>query len=192
MLVGYARVSTSEQRIDLQTDALTQAGCPKIFSDVASGALADRTGLEEALRFVREGDTLVVWKLDRAARSLRHLIEIVNGLAGRQVAFKSLRENIDTESAGGRLIFHIFAALAEFERELIRERTNAGLGAARARGRRGGRKRALSAEQVKVAQSLASNRNVTITEICRTLGTSRATLYRYLRDAKAAQQPEAA
>src|SRR5262245_40582214 len=139
MLVGYARVSTQDQTLDLQKDALHKVGCSRIFTDMASGAQVDRPGLEEALAFMREGDTLVVWRLDRLGRSLKHLLETVARLEEHKVGFKSLTENIDTTTSGGRLIFHVFGALAEFERELIRERTRAGLAAARARGRLGGR-----------------------------------------------------
>ncbi len=143
MLVGYARVSTTEQTLDLQFDALKKAGCSKIFTDTASGAKTERKGLDEALSYVREGDTLVVWRLDRLGRSLTHLIETVSQLDNRKIGFKSLTEQIDTTTSGGKLIFHIFGALAEFERNLIRERTNAGLQAARARGRVGGRPKKL-------------------------------------------------
>ncbi len=133
MQIGYARISTSEQNLDLQIDALTNAGCDKILQDVASGAKKDRDGLEEALMQLRKGDTLVVWKLDRLGRSLKHLIEVVTSLNECGVYFKSLQENIDTSSSGGKLIFHIFGALAEFERDIIRSRTKAGLESARAR-----------------------------------------------------------
>ncbi len=143
MLVGYARVSTTEQTLDLQFDALKKAGCSKIFTDTASGAKTERKGLDEALSYVREGDTLVVWRLDRLGRSLTHLIETVSQLDNRKIGFKSLTEQIDTTTSGGKLIFHIFGALAEFERNLIRQRTNAGLQAARARGRVGGRPKKL-------------------------------------------------
>src|SRR3990170_7616784 len=142
MQIGYARVSTEEQTLELQKDALTAADCSRIFSDVASGANTERQGLAEALNFVRSGDTLVVWKLDRLGRSLKHLIETIRDLEQRQVSFKSLTENIDTTTSGGKLVFHLFGALAEFERDLIRERTQAGLAAARARGRMGGRPKA--------------------------------------------------
>src|ERR671937_2705065 len=141
MLVGYARVSTNEQTLDLQKDALEKVDCTKIFTDTASGAKAERKGLEEALEYVREGDTLVVWRLDRLGRSLKHLIETISQLDTRKIGFKSLTENIDTTTSGGKLIFHIFGALAEFERNLIRERTQAGLIAARIRGKHGGRPR---------------------------------------------------
>jgi DNA invertase Pin-like site-specific DNA recombinase len=139
MLVGYARVSTADQTLDLQKDALEKAGCDRIFTDTASGAKAERIGLDEAINYVRKGDTLVVWRLDRLGRSLPHLIETITGLNNRGIGFKSITESIDTTTSGGKLIFHIFGALAEFERDIIRERTQAGLTAARARGRKGGR-----------------------------------------------------
>jgi DNA invertase Pin-like site-specific DNA recombinase len=142
MLIGYARVSTQDQTLNLQKDALEKIGCNKIFTDTASGAKAERIGLEEALEYVREGDTLVVWRLDRLGRSLKHLIETITELNNRKIGFKSIQENIDTTTSGGKLVFHIFGALAEFERDIIRERTQAGLTAARARGRLGGRPKA--------------------------------------------------
>ena len=184
MLIGYARVSTQEQTLDLQKDALEKLGCIKIFSDVVSGAKAERTGLHEALEYVREGDTLVVWRLDRLGRSLKHLIEAITKLNNRKIGFKSITENIDTTTSGGKLVFHIFGALAEFERDIISERTNAGLSAARARGRLGGRPKAKmldSLKKVALAQSLYENKNNTIDEICKTLNVSRATLYRYIK-----------
>src|SRR3989441_9806091 len=150
MLIGYARVSTQDQTLNLQKDALEKIGCTKIFTDTASGAKTERKGLEEALAYVREGDTLVVWRLDRLGRSLKHLIETVSQLDNRKIGFKSLTENIDTTTSGGKLIFHIFGALAEFERDIIRERTLAGLQAARARGRRGGRPKALTTKTVQM------------------------------------------
>jgi DNA invertase Pin-like site-specific DNA recombinase len=181
MHIGYARVSTGEQTLDLQRDALTAAGCDRICSDTASGARAERPGLTEALGHLRAGDTLVVWRLDRLGRSLRHLIETVMALEQRGVGFKSLSEAIDTTSPNGKLIFHIFGALAEFERELIRERTRAGLTAARARGRTGGRPKALGDPQrLALARALYANKQTPIETICRTLKVSRATLYRYL------------
>ena len=134
MLIGYARVSTQDQTLHLQMDALEKIGCDKIFTDTISGSATQRLGLDEALEYVREGDTLVVWKLDRLGRSLKHLIETITNLNNRNIGFKSITENIDTTTCGGKLIFHIFGALAEFERDIIRERTNAGLQAARARG----------------------------------------------------------
>jgi DNA invertase Pin-like site-specific DNA recombinase len=180
MLIGYARVSTQEQTLNLQRDALTTAGCTKIFTDTASGAKTERIGLEEALNYVRKGDTLVVWRLDRLGRSLPHLISTMTALEERGIGFKSLTENIDTTTSGGKLIFHIFGALAEFERNLIRERTTAGLMAARARGRRGGRPKALTTRQLNIAQSLYDAKN-SIQEICRTLKISKATLYRSIK-----------
>jgi DNA invertase Pin-like site-specific DNA recombinase len=180
MLIGYARVSTHEQTLNLQQDALTKAGCTKIFTDTASGAKTERKGLEEALNYVRKGDTLVVWRLDRLGRSLPHLISTMTDLEERGIGFKSLTENIDTTTGGGKLIFHIFGALAEFERNLIRERTQAGLSAARARGRKGGRPKALSVKQVGIALDLHEKRHL-IAGICRTLKISRATLYRSIQ-----------
>src|SRR6266446_5270207 len=184
MLVGYARVSTQEQTLDLQKDALEKIGCTKIYSDVVSGAKAERKGLEEALEYVREGDTLIVWRLDRLGRSLKHLIETITNLNNRKIGFKSIQENIDTTTSGGKLIFHIFGALAEFERDIIRERTNAGLQAARARGRLGGRpksKNLNTTKKVALAQSLYDDKNNTIDEVCKTLNISRSTLYRYIK-----------
>jgi DNA invertase Pin-like site-specific DNA recombinase len=179
MLIGYARVSTHEQTLHLQQDALKKAACSKIFTDTASGAKAERIGLEEALNYVRAGDTLVVWRLDRLGRSLSHLIATMTALEERGIGFKSLTENIDTTTSGGKLIFHIFGALAEFERNLIRERTQAGLTAARARGKRGGRPKVLTGKKLSIAQDLYEKRHP-IAEICRTLKVSKATLYRAL------------
>src|SRR2546427_3437291 len=184
MLIGYARVSTQEQTLDSQKDALEKIGCTKIFTDVISGAKAERKGLEEALAYVRTGDTLVVWRLDRLGRSLKHLIETITKLNNRKIGFKRITENIDTTTSGGKLVFHIFGALAEFERDIISERTNAGLQAARARGRLGGRPKAKTLDtpkKIAMAQSLYENRNNTIDEICKTLNVSRATLYRYIK-----------
>jgi DNA invertase Pin-like site-specific DNA recombinase len=180
MLIGYARVSTHEQTLNLQRDALTKEGCAKIFTDTASGAKTERKGLDEALSYVRKGDTLVVWRLDRLGRSLPHLITTLTGLEERGIGFKSLTENIDTTTSGGKLIFHIFGALAEFERNLIRERTTAGLLAARARGKKGGRPQALTSKQLGIARDLYEKRHP-IVEICRTLKISRATMYRALK-----------
>jgi DNA invertase Pin-like site-specific DNA recombinase len=180
MLVGYARVSTTDQKLTLQKDALRQAGCHRIFTDVASGAQTTREGLTEILKFLRERDTLVVWKLDRLGRSLPHLIEIVTALQQRQIGFRSLQEHIDTTTSGGKLIFHVFGALAEFERDLVQERTRAGLAAARARGKKGGRRKVMDAKKVAMAVSLLQNPDTSVMEVCRTLRVSRATLYRYL------------
>ena len=180
MLIGYARVSTHEQNLDLQTDALKKAGCEQIYTDTISGAKKERPGLKEAISHLRKKDKLVVWKLDRLGRSLRHLIDVVNELNEKEIGFQSLQENIDTTTTGGKLTFHIFGALAEFERDLIRERTQAGLAAARARGRKGGRKRVMTDKQVKMAKALRKDPKNTIKDICETLGVSRSTLYRYL------------
>jgi DNA invertase Pin-like site-specific DNA recombinase len=176
MLIGYARVSTHEQTLSLQQDALQKAGCNKIFTDTASGAKTERKGLEEAVNYVRKGDTLAVWRLDRLGRSLPHLITTMTDLEERGIGFKSLTENIDTTTSGGKLIFHIFGALAEFERNLIKERTTAGLTAARARGKTGGRPKALTGKKLSIALDLYE-RHHPIAEILQTLKISRATLY---------------
>src|ERR671939_677148 len=191
MFIGYARVSTHEQTLDLQKDALAQIGCTKIYSDVVSGAKEERKGLQEALEYVREGDTLVVWRLDRLGRSLRHLIETITELNNRNIGFKSIQENIDTTTSGGKLVFHIFGALAEFERDIIRERTKAGLQAARARGRLGGRPKAKTLntpKKVALAQALYDDKTNTIDDICKTLNISRSTLYRYIDAGKKAAE----
>jgi DNA invertase Pin-like site-specific DNA recombinase len=184
MLIGYARVSINEQNLDLQIDALTKEGVKDvdIFTDKITGTKAERPGLENALSHLRVGDTLVVWRLDRLARSLSHLIELVNRLAREGITFKSLTERIDTASATGKLVFHIFGALAEFERNLIKERTLAGLSAARARGRLGGRPK-LNPKSSKIihAKKLYADKSNSIAEICKTLHISRATLYRYVK-----------
>jgi DNA invertase Pin-like site-specific DNA recombinase len=180
MLVGYARVSTSDQTLTLQKDALEHIGCSKIFTDTISGSTTERQGLDAALSYVREGDTLVVWRLDRLGRSLKHLIETITKLNTRKIGFKSITENIDTTTSGGKLIFHIFGALAEFERDIIRERTNAGLQAARVRGRLGGRPKALNDKKAAIAQVLYRDKNNSIADICKTLHISRSTLYRYI------------
>jgi DNA invertase Pin-like site-specific DNA recombinase len=182
VLIGYARVSTADQKLDLQRDALHAAGCERFFTDTASGAKAERPGLAEALKECRPGDTLVVWKLDRLGRSLPHLVETVRDLLARGVGFKSLQESIDTATSGGKLIFHIFASLAEFERDLIRERTHAGLAAARARGRKGGRPPGVADEKKRqAALSLKKDATRTVREICQILGISRNTYYKYTR-----------
>src|SRR6266581_8045662 len=183
MLIGYARVSTSDQTLNLQQDALEKIGCVKIFTDVISGSTTERTGLDEALAYVREGDTLVVWRLDRLGRSLKHLIETITNLNNRRIGFKSIQEHIDTTTSGGKLIFHMFGALAEFERDIIRERTKAGLAAARARGRLGGKPKAHTLntpKKVALAQSLYDDKTNSIDDICKTLHISRSTLYRYI------------
>jgi DNA invertase Pin-like site-specific DNA recombinase len=182
MRIGYARVSTLEQNLDLQEDALKAAGCEKIDTDKTGGTKAERPGLERALADVRPGDSLVVWKLDRLGRSLRHLIETVADLSNRGVGFRSIQEAIDTTTSGGKLVFHVFGALAEFERDIIRERTLAGLAAARARGRKGGRPRGLDDKKKRHAATLHSDPSNSVRDICRTLGISKATLYRYLAE----------
>lgn len=180
MYIGYARVSTEDQHLHLQIDALQKAGCEKIFSDEMSGVKSERPGLTEAITFIRPGDTLVVWRLDRLGRSLKDLIQRVEEMKQRKVDFRSLTENIDTSNSGGKFMFHIFSALAEFERELIRERTMAGLSAARARGRLGGRPKVMQEGKIKMAASLMRDPGVSIKDICKNLGISRTTLYRYI------------
>jgi DNA invertase Pin-like site-specific DNA recombinase len=180
MLIGYARVSTDDQNLDLQKDALTQAGCEKILEDRQSGAKAERPGLKSALAYARAGDTLVVWRLDRLSRSLKDLIEMVTHLESRGIGLKSLQESLDTSSSSGKLIFRIFGALAEFERNLIRERTQAGLQAARARGRRGGRPKALDADKRALAVQLYEGKQHTVKQICQMMGISKPTLYKYI------------
>ncbi len=181
MLIGYARISTYDQSLSPQKDALQKAGCEKIFTDTVSGTKAERKGLSEALSQLRSGDTLVVWRLDRLGRSLRHLIDTITKLADRGVGFKSLTENIDTTTSGGKLVFHIFGALAEFEREIIRERTTAGLDAARSRGKVGGRPKALSVKQLQMLRNMAADKSLTVSDICKTLGIGRTTFYRYVK-----------
>lgn len=186
MLVGYARVSTQDQDPALQLDALKAAGCEKVFVEKASGAQRDRPDLEAALNYMRKGDTLVVWRLDRLARSLKQLIETVERLEREGVRFRSLTESIETESSGGKLVFQIFGALAEFERSLIRERTVAGLAAARARGRKGGRPPALSPEDVKAARALLGDPTITVEEVARRLGVAPSTLYKHMPGGRSA------
>lgn len=179
-LIGYARVSTKDQNEDLQSDALHQHGCEKVFVDKSSGATVDRPELTAALAYLREGDVLVTWRLDRLGRSLPHLLRVVADLEERKVGFQSLTESIDTTTPAGRLIFHVFASLAQFERDLIRERTMAGLAAARARGRLGGRKPSLSPKKVALAQRMYDEGDTHVTEIAHVLGVSRATIYRHV------------
>ena len=181
MLIGYARISTHDQNLALQRDALTAAGCEKIFTDVASGGTAERPGLVEALAHLRSGDTLVVWRLDRLGRSLKHLIETVTALHARGVGFRSTTEGIETETSGGRLVFHLFACLAQFELELIRERTQAGLASARARGRHGGRPALMDEKKLALARRMHADPDNSAADIARALGVSRATLYRALK-----------
>ena len=181
MNIGYARVSTQDQNLDLQIDALTKAGCDKIYEEKASGSKAERLELQDMLKHLRRGDNLVIWKLDRLGRNLKHLIELVGELDKKGVGLISLQEKIDTTTANGKLVFHIFCSLAEFEREIIRERTNAGLAAARARGKVGGRKKALKEEDVKALRALSQDKTLSISQICSRLGISKATYYNYLK-----------
>lgn len=185
MLVGYARVSTQDQKPELQLDALKAAGCKKVFVEKASGAQRERPELTAALDYMRDGDTLVVWKLDRLARSMKQLIETVEGLEEVGVGFSSLTEAIDTTTAGGKLVFHVFGALAEFERSIIRERTRAGLDAARARGRKGGRPPKLKEADLKAARAMLADKSITVEEVAKHLRVSPATLYRHLPAARA-------
>ena len=182
MLIGYARVSTHEQNLDLQTDALKKIGCENIFEDKVTGIAAARPGIDEALSYLRKGDTLVVWRLDRLGRSLKHLIELVNTLEEKGIGFKSLQESIDTTNSGGKLIFHIFGALAEFERNLIQERTKAGLAAARARGKKGGRPKALDKNKRAMVVKLYNGREHSVKDICELMKISKTTLYAYLKE----------
>src|SRR5512141_1750132 len=188
MLVGYARVSTQDQNPALQLDALKAAGCEKVFVEKASGAQRDRPELSAALDYLRAGDSLVVWKLDRLARSLKQLIETVELLENRSIGLRSLTEAIDTTTAGGKLIFHVFGALAEFERSIIRERTKAGLEAARARGKQGGRPPSLDAKDLAAAKAMLSDPEITMEEVAKRLQVAPSTLYRHLPEGRGAIQ----
>lgn len=185
MLVGYARVSTQDQNPALQLDALKAAGCERVFVEKATGAQRDRPELKAALDYIRAGDALVVWKLDRLARSLPQLIETVAMMEQRGVGLRSLTEAIDTTTAGGRLIFHVFGALAEFERAVIRERTRAGLDAARARGKIGGRPRKLTDADIRAAKAMLADGEITVGEVARRLKVAPSTLYNHLPAARA-------
>ena len=184
MFVGYARVSTQDQKPELQLDALKAAACEKVFEEKASGAQRDRPQLQAAIEYMRDGDTLVVWKLDRLARSIKQLIETAEMLEGRGIGLRSLTEAIDTTTSGGRLVFHIFAALAEFERSIIRERTMAGLTSAKARGRLGGRPPALSAEDLTHARAMLADPEITVAQVAKRLGVAPSTLYRHMPGAR--------
>lgn len=193
MIIGYARVSTQDQNPQLQRDALEEAGCEQIFEERVTGTKRERPELQACLRTLRDGDTLVVWKLDRLARSLKDLVELIHELNERGVGFRSLTEAIDTTSAGGKLVFHIFGALAEFEHSLIRERTLAGLASARARGRKGGRRPVMSAADVRKAAAMLADPEITKTEVAKHFGVSRVTLNASLEReglAKAVNQPK--
>ena len=184
MLVGYARVSTIDQNLDLQLDALKKIGCEKFFEDKFSGVKSDRPGLTKALEELRSGDTLVVWKLDRLGRSLRSLIELINDLRAKKIMFRSIQDGIDTSSPIGQFFFHVTGAFAELEHNLIKERTTAGLSAARARGRTGGRKPSLNTKQIQMMLKVYEDRSASINEICEQFKISRKTFYRYLEKSK--------
>ncbi len=186
MFVGYARVSTRDQSPALQLDALREAGCERVFMEKASGAQRDRPELTAALDYIRAGDTLVVWKLDRLARSVRQLVETAADLQAREIGLKVLTQQIDTTTAGGRLVFHVFAAMAEFERELTLERTHAGLVAAKALGRRGGRKPAMGAAEIKRAKAMLADPIITVEEVARQIGVQPSTLYRHIPGGRSA------
>ena len=181
MKIGYARVSTLEQNLNLQIDALKNAGCEKIITDEKSGSVSDRPGLNELHKILRKGDQVIVWRLDRLGRSLKHLLAWVNDLKEQGIEFKSVQESIDTSTSTGKLIFHIFASLAEFERNLIIERTKAGLEAARARGRQGGRPLKLNNDKRQLAVDLYKGKKHSIKQICQTVGISKPTLYNYVK-----------
>ena len=184
MKIGYARVSTKEQNLTLQIDALEKEGCSQIYQEKISGAKANRPELRKMIDQLREGDVIVTWKLDRLGRSLRDLVNLINEIQDKGAGLKSLNDSIDTTTPQGKLTFHLFAALAEFERDIIRERTKAGLEAARARGRKGGRPKGLSKEakdKAMIAAALYKQREMTVTEICKHLNIARSTLYKYLR-----------
>lgn len=184
MLIGYARVSTHDQRLDLQLDALHHAGCTKIFTEKASGVQRDRPALKDALHYMRKGDTLVVWKMDRLARSLKHLLETIDHLETFHMGLRSLTEAIDTTTSGGKLIFHIFASLAEFERAMIQERTCAGLIAAKKLGRLGGRPKKIKEHDILVAKALLKEETLTVVDVAKRLQVSVATLYRHIPGGK--------
>ncbi|HJO91901.1 MAG TPA: recombinase family protein [Victivallales bacterium] len=182
MKIGYARVSTLEQNLDLQVDALNKAGCKKIVKDELTGSVADRPGINKIKEILRDGDTLVVWRLDRLGRSLKHLIELINKFEEDNISFQSLEETINTKTSTGKLIFHLFASLAEFEKNLISERTKAGLEAARARGRQGGRPKKLNKDKRMLAVDLYESKKHSIKQICSTVGISKPTLYKYIKE----------
>jgi len=182
MLVGYARVSTQDQNLELQHDALNAVHCERIFEDKMSGAKATRPGLTDALTFMRSGDTLVIWKLSRLGRTMKQLIETVQMLEERGIQLKSLHESIDTTTATGKLLFHMIAAFAQFERDNMIENTRAGLDAARARGKKGGRPKKLDAKKIAMAKELRKDPNRTVKEICEVMGISRATFYNMTRE----------
>ncbi len=180
MFIGYARISTPEQSFDLQIDSLKKTGCEKIFKETVSGAKTERKKLKEAIKYMRKFDTLVVWRLDRLGRSLKHLMELANDLHAREMGFKSMVDAIDTTTPTGQFFFHITGAFAELERNLIQERTRAGLKAARARGRNGGRPKAIDKETFNIALQIYKKRQVSVGEMCKKLGINKRTFYRHL------------
>lgn len=184
MKLGYARISTTEQNLDLQIDALTKAGCEKIITDEISGIKSERKGLQELMTILRKGDEVIVWRLDRLGRSLKHLIELINHFNEKGVTFTSLQESINTNNSTGKLIFHIFGALSEFERNLILERTKAGLASARARGRLGGRPKKLNKDKRLLAKELYDSKKYSLIQICSMLSISKPTLYKYVGEDK--------
>ena len=190
MLIGYMRVSTGEQSLDLQRDALEQIGCERIYEDVCSGRVIDRPGLAMAMEMARDGDAIVIWKLDRIGRSLAHVVGLVGNLQKRGVGLKVLTGDVDTTTTTGRLVFGIFATLADFERDLIQERTMAGLAAARARGRAGGRPRVMTKQKLKAAMAMMADRENVARDVAAQLGISLSTLYAYV-DAKGSARPSA-
>lgn len=190
MLIGYARVSTLDQNLDLQRDALTEAGCGRIFMEQMSGSVTNRPQLAEAINYARSGDTLIVWKLDRLARSIKQLIDTIETLRAREIGFRSLTEALDTTTAQGRLVFHMFGALAEFERSLIRERTQAGLLAAKRAGRTGGRPSKLTKEDIEAARAMLANPEIGVASVASRLGVSLATLYRHIPSARASMSKQ--
>jgi DNA invertase Pin-like site-specific DNA recombinase len=182
MKIGYARVSTIDQNLDLQIDCLKKAGCQKIITDKISGSLQNRVGLEELLNIIRKDDEVIVWRLDRLGRSLKHLIELITIFNKKEIFFTSITESINTKSSSGKLIFHIFASLSEFERNLISERTKSGLQAARSRGKLGGRPKKVPKEKRQLAKELYNNKKYSLAEICNIIGISKPTLYKYIRE----------
>jgi DNA invertase Pin-like site-specific DNA recombinase len=189
MKIGYARVSTADQQLSLQEDALREAGCIEIYTDIVSGLKEIRPGFDKMMAYIRPGDTVVVWKLDRLGRSMRHLIDIIQTLQSREIAFTSLQEAIDTSTSTGKLIFHVFSAMAEFETDLIRERTHAGLRAARARGKEGGRRSKLKDHEVKRMIELYDDKKMSMKEITKLFGISVPGFYVYRNRYIEAQKP---
>lgn len=189
-LIGYARVSTADQDMALQLDALRAAGCARIFTDVASGTRADRPGLDDALAYLRQGDTFVVWKLDRAGRSFSHLVQLVETLRERGIGLRSLTDGVDSSTTGGRMVIHLFAVLAEFERGLNNERTRAGLAVARAQGRTGGRRPVITAAKLAQAQKLIGEKGLTVREAATRLKVGKTALYKALAAADEAESAE--